>query len=158
MAEARIEEAGVVHPELAHRGVVGEHLGGVVGGHPHRLLGREDVELARVEDQRGGRAGPHLVPEVVRLVVAQPAQVDQAGMPARPIAETASPAPARSTVTGTPFLISSRSRPVDQADRARSGGASRRRWTSGVPRLIRIWFSRSPRRTRTLKVRGAISA
>ena len=51
MAEAGIEEAGVMDPELAHGGVVGEHLGGVVGGHPDRLLGGEDVELARVEDQ-----------------------------------------------------------------------------------------------------------
>jgi hypothetical protein len=28
----------------------------------------------------------------------------------------------------------------------------------GVPRLIRIWFSRSPFLTRMLKVRGEISA
>src|SRR5689334_18266112 len=35
VAEARIEEAGVVRAQLAGRGVVGEHLGGVAGGHAH---------------------------------------------------------------------------------------------------------------------------
>ena len=31
-AEAGIEEPGVMHPELADEGVVGDHLGGMVGG------------------------------------------------------------------------------------------------------------------------------
>jgi hypothetical protein len=52
MAEAGVEEARIVHPELAHRGVVGEHLGGVIGGHPDRLPRRQDVELARIQHQQ----------------------------------------------------------------------------------------------------------
>ena len=48
-AEAGIEEAGVMHPELADKGVVGQHLGGVVGRHDDRLARREDVEIVGVE-------------------------------------------------------------------------------------------------------------
>ena len=50
MAEAGVEEAGVVDAELADHREVGRHLGGVVGRHVHRLAADEDVEGAGVED------------------------------------------------------------------------------------------------------------
>src|SRR5690348_942562 len=45
MAEAGVEEAGIVDPELAHHRVEGHHLGREVGRHVHGLLRRKDVEL-----------------------------------------------------------------------------------------------------------------
>ena len=68
------------------------------------------------------------------------------------------PAPAKSTVIGMPPLMWARS----SAGSSKPSRSFRRRMASsleaGVPRLIRIWFSRSPLRTRMLKVRGEISA
>ncbi len=49
-AETGIEEARVMHPELADHRQIGRHLGGVVGRDRHRLAADEDVEGAGVED------------------------------------------------------------------------------------------------------------
>ena len=46
-AEAAVEEAGVVVPELAETRVHGQHLGREVGGDPQALPAGEDVEAAR---------------------------------------------------------------------------------------------------------------
>ena len=50
-AEAGVEEARVMDPELAHQGIVGLHLGGVVFRNGDRLLRGENVEVVRVENQ-----------------------------------------------------------------------------------------------------------
>src|SRR5271166_3792902 len=47
-AETRIEEAGVMHSELADEGVVGQHLGGMVRRHDDGFAGRQDVKIVRV--------------------------------------------------------------------------------------------------------------
>jgi hypothetical protein len=64
MAEAGVEEARVMHPELAHHGQIGRHLGGVIGRDMHRLAADEDIERAGVEDDLAIAA--HLFPEVLR--------------------------------------------------------------------------------------------
>src|SRR6185437_5349265 len=51
IAEAGVEEAGIVHPEFADQGIERHHLGGVIRRHLHGFLGGQDVELAGVEDQ-----------------------------------------------------------------------------------------------------------
>src|SRR5215471_4435528 len=51
IAEARIEEARIVHTELTYQRIERHHLGGVVGRHLHGFLGGEDVELVGIEDE-----------------------------------------------------------------------------------------------------------
>ena len=57
-AEAGIEKPGVMHPELADKGIVGHHLGGMVGRHDHRLARGEDVEIVGVEHEARRSPGP----------------------------------------------------------------------------------------------------
>ena len=83
VAEAGVEEAGVVDAELADQRVVGDHLRRVAGRHAHRLARGEDVELGRVEDQAAARRRVHRLPELVDVVVADPVDVDQAGVALR---------------------------------------------------------------------------
>ena len=51
MAETRIEEARVMHAELAHQGIERHHLGGIVAWDIDHLLGGQDLELPGIEDQ-----------------------------------------------------------------------------------------------------------
>ena len=62
VAEARIEEAGIVDAELADQRIERHHLGGVVRRDVHRLARDEDVELVGVEDQLGGCGGAGSAP------------------------------------------------------------------------------------------------
>jgi hypothetical protein len=50
-AEAEVEKPGVMRPELADKGVVEPHLGGVVGRHDDRLARcqDQDIEIVGVE-------------------------------------------------------------------------------------------------------------
>ena len=79
MAEAGIEEARVMHPEFADHGQVGGHFRRAGGRDGDRLATHEDVEGAGVQDD-AARGGPDLFPIVHRVVVAQPVEVDHAGM------------------------------------------------------------------------------
>ena len=54
-AEAAVEEAGVVVPQLAETRVHGQHLGREVGGHPQALPAGEDVEAARRQQALAAR-------------------------------------------------------------------------------------------------------
>src|SRR6266700_7114891 len=87
IAEARIEEAGVVHPELADQGIERHHLGGVVGRHLHRLLGRPYIELVGIEDQVAVLARRHRLPELPDLVAGPALDVDHAGVALGAIAD-----------------------------------------------------------------------
>src|SRR5437763_191454 len=57
IAETGIEEAGVMHPELADKRIERHHLGGVIGRHLHGLLGRQNVELVGIENEVAVVAG-----------------------------------------------------------------------------------------------------
>jgi len=80
MAEARIEEAGVMHAELARHRHVGGHLGRHVGGHMHALAAGEDVEGAGVEDHAARDAARDRLPELERVVMVGAVEVDQPGV------------------------------------------------------------------------------
>ncbi len=82
MAEAGIEEACVMHPELAHQRIERHHLGGVIGRHAHRLARGQDVELIRLQHQRP--ALRDRLPVIARIELAGLVHVDQPGVAARP--------------------------------------------------------------------------
>src|SRR5437016_3521054 len=73
-AEAGIEEPGEMHPELADKGVIGDHLGGVVGWDDDRLAGRQDVEIIGVEHDAlqppAAARGVHRLEKILRIVMA----------------------------------------------------------------------------------------
>ena len=75
-SEAGIEEAGVVDPELADRGVDRGHLRGLGRRDLDRLLGRQDVEFAGIEQQFARApalaARRQRLPEVARVVPVLP--------------------------------------------------------------------------------------
>jgi len=77
VAEAGVEEAGVVSAELTDLGIVGGHLGGVVRRYLDRLARAQDVKLVGIEDQAPRRLGRQRVPELGRIVGADPVDVDQ---------------------------------------------------------------------------------
>ncbi len=61
--KARVEEAGIVHPKLAHQRVEGHHFGRVVEWNGNPLPGHENVELVRVEHEIAGGLRLNRVPE-----------------------------------------------------------------------------------------------
>src|SRR6266481_3804055 len=89
-AEAGIEEAGEMDAELADKGVVGQHFGGVVGWYDDRLARGEDIEIVRVEHDPARASRPAMgedrLPEIARLVMVDPVDIDQIGMTARLVA------------------------------------------------------------------------
>ena len=87
VAEARIEEAGVVHAEFADQRIERHHLGGVVRRHLHRFLGSEDVELVGIEDQALVGARRDRLPEIGDGVAVALLDVDQAGVALGAIAD-----------------------------------------------------------------------
>ncbi len=80
--EAGVEEAGIVDAELAHRGVDGGHLGGLQHRDLDRLLRRQDVEFAGIEQQFAVPRDQRL-PVVARVVAVDMVHVDDAGVAAR---------------------------------------------------------------------------
>ncbi len=80
IAETGVEEAGVMDAEFADERVERHHLGGVVGRHLDGLLGGEDVELVRVEDQRAFLVGADRLPELADLVGVAAVDIDHAGV------------------------------------------------------------------------------
>ena len=76
-----------MHPELADEGIERHHLRRVIGGHPHGFLGRQDVELAGIEDQRAAAIRRQRLPEIAGAVAARTVHVDQPGMALGPVAD-----------------------------------------------------------------------
>src|SRR6516165_10257058 len=90
-AKTGIEETGEMDAELADKGVIGKHLGGMVGRYHDRLAGGEDVEIVRVEHDPAGADGPAMsvdrLPEIARIVVLDSVHIDQIGVAASLVAD-----------------------------------------------------------------------
>src|SRR5499433_192304 len=89
VAEAGVEEPGIVHAKLAHQRIERHHLGGVVGRHLYRLLGGEDIELVGVENEALVLARVHRLPEVGDVVAGTTLDVDEAGVAFGAVADEA---------------------------------------------------------------------
>src|SRR5262245_11620777 len=89
IAEAGIEEAGIVHPILADQRIERRHLGDIGRGHRHALLRGEDVELVRVENEAAVAAEMHRLPELIGLVSPDRIDIDHAGIATGAIADEA---------------------------------------------------------------------
>src|SRR5262245_11569170 len=89
IAEAGIEEAGIVHPILADQRIERPHLGDIGRGHRHALLRGEDVELVRVENEAAVAAEMHRLPELIGVVSPDRIDIDHAGIAAGAIADEA---------------------------------------------------------------------
>src|SRR4029453_11302070 len=78
IAEARIEEAGVVNAEFADQRIERHHLGGVVGRYLHGLFRSEDVEFVGIKDQ--ALVGPRRdrLPEIRDRMTGALLDIDQA--------------------------------------------------------------------------------
>ena len=77
---SRIEEARIVHAELADQRIERHHLGGVVRRHLHGLLGRQDIEFVRVEDQFVAAAAVERLPEVKDAVFSFLVDINDGGV------------------------------------------------------------------------------
>src|SRR4029077_18066571 len=89
IAEAGIEEAGIVHPEFADQRIERHHLRGVIRRHLHGFLGSEDVELAGIEDQAAIRPRRDRLPEFIHRITAAAIDIDHAGMALGAVADEA---------------------------------------------------------------------
>src|SRR5262245_50372023 len=89
VAEARIEEAGIVHAILADQGIERRHLGDIGRRHRHALLRGENVEFVRVENEAAVAAEMHRLPELVGVVSPDRIDIDHASIAAGAIADEA---------------------------------------------------------------------
>src|SRR6516165_9939247 len=80
IAETRIEEACIVHAELADERIERDHLGGVMRRHLHRLFRGQDVELVRVQNETLVFAPTDRLPEFSDVVAGAALNIDEAGM------------------------------------------------------------------------------
>src|SRR3954469_25064443 len=87
IAEPGIEEASIVHAELADQGIEGYHLGGIVRRHLHGLLGGENVELVRIEDQAAVRPCLHRLPELTDIIAGTALHIDNSSVALGAIAD-----------------------------------------------------------------------
>src|SRR5690606_24607193 len=87
VAEAWIEEAGIVDAELADERVEGRHLGGIERRDMHGLARDEDVELVRIEDQLVAATAEQRLPEIVDVVLVLAIDVDVGGVVLAAIAD-----------------------------------------------------------------------
>ena len=87
VAEARVEEAGVVGAQLARRRVVGHHLGGDLRRDADALGREQQVEDLRLEHDPPARLGIDRVPVVGPAVGADPREVDRQAVLLRPVAD-----------------------------------------------------------------------
>jgi len=73
--------------------LVRQHLGGVVGRDDDRLARGENVEIVRVQHDPARASRPAMgedrLPEIARLVMVDPVDIDQIGMTARLVANDA---------------------------------------------------------------------
>ena len=91
VAEARIEEAGIVGSQLAAGGFIRDHLGRMVGRHTNPLLRCENIELLRFEQQAVVAVPLDRLPEIGGGVVADFGQVDHVAVFLRAVADDAVP-------------------------------------------------------------------
>src|SRR5579862_1696215 len=87
IAEAGIEKPRVVHAEFADQWVERHHLGSVVRRHLHGFLGRENVELAGIENEAAVRPRRNRFPELVDSIAAATVDIDDAGVTLGAIAD-----------------------------------------------------------------------
>jgi hypothetical protein len=109
-AETGVEEARVMHAELPHHRHVGRHLGRVGRRDRHRLAADEDVEGAGIEDDPAVHR-VDLLPEVGGVVVADPVEIDDAGVGLGAVADEAALGGPRSTEKPRPSSITGSPRP-----------------------------------------------
>src|SRR5271166_5832025 len=95
LAEAGIEEAGVMDPKLADRRVDRRHLGGEVRGNLNFLARSENVELVGIEDQAAVLAGVNRLPEILDSIAADAIDVDDVAVLDRPVADDILPETAK---------------------------------------------------------------
>ena len=150
--------------ELADRRVDRRHFGGEIGGDLHLLARGENIELVGIEDQPPVRARADRLPEILRRVAAGAIDVDDVAVLDRAIADELCAERRRDRrAASRPRASRARRR---RAALARGARAARRRpaRNSCLSRCCelrlrnRIWLSREPSRTRTLKLRGEISS
>src|SRR6516164_5300741 len=81
--------------ELADIGVAGQRCGRGMGRYDDRLARSQNVEIVWVEDDPTRAAGPAVgvdwLPEVARIVLIDPVDIDQIGVAARLVADDAAP-------------------------------------------------------------------
>src|ERR1019366_6333030 len=87
IAEAGIEEAGIMHAEFADQGIERHHLGGVVRRHLDGLLGGENIKLAGIEDQTAVAPCRDRLPEFLDGIAAAAVDIDHAGVALGAIAD-----------------------------------------------------------------------
>src|SRR6202041_4067091 len=79
IAEAGIEEASIMHAEFADQGIERHHLRGIIPRHLHGFLGRQNVELAGIENEAAVGPRRYRLPEFVDRVAAATIDIDHAG-------------------------------------------------------------------------------
>src|SRR5688572_5494505 len=87
MPEPRIEEARVVHTELADQRIERHHLGRLVGRHLYGFLRGENVELVGIEDQPLLAAHIDRLPVVERRARTNRIDIDEAGVALTAVAD-----------------------------------------------------------------------
>ena len=139
-AEAGIEEACVVRPELATRGVVGGHLGRQRGRDAHGLVRHQEVEALWREDEAVALLAVHRVPERRGVDLASSRQVEQRGAVACAVPYLSARVAVRDRARGTgrPTGRGRRSAPARPAEEHR---APRR--GPPAPRRRSAWAGRS---------------
>jgi hypothetical protein len=122
----------------------------------HRFLGREDVELIRIEYEPAASCRGEWLPIVGDSACAGHVDIDEAGVPLGPVAGKAAGIAKRSTDSAIPPSMSSTPPLTSLAERCNSRNASS--GTCAAPRRSRIWLNVEPWRTTIGKVCGQISA
>src|SRR5579872_5597356 len=80
IAEAWIEEAGIMHAEFTDQRIERNHLGSIVRRHLHRFLGGENVEFAGIENKAAVGPPRNWLPELVDLITPAAVDIDDAGV------------------------------------------------------------------------------
>src|SRR5262249_5578487 len=93
LAEAGIEEPGVVNAELADRRIDRRHFAGEIGPNLHLLARAENIELVRIENEAPVGAGEDRLPIVMSRVGADPAHVNDVAVLDRAVADDLLPQP-----------------------------------------------------------------
>src|SRR3569623_192530 len=83
IAEAGVEEARVMDAEFADQRIERHHFGGEIRRHLHRFFRRENVELARIENEAAVGASADRLPEILHREAAAPVDIDAAGVTLR---------------------------------------------------------------------------
>src|SRR5580692_2667291 len=75
--EARVEEARVVNPKLAVRGIERHHLGCELGRNAHSLFGRKNVKIPGLENQTLTFILMTNLPELLGRIIINPVQFNR---------------------------------------------------------------------------------